>query len=270
MQHAETVRHAAVNGHFYPRSALRLKEEIQQHLANAHIPALSRVRGVIAPHAGYQYSGAIAAHSFCALATLPPAPYTVYLLGPAHYLSVRGVGLCSSSEFETPLGTVQVATQRVEELLALGAPYHVADRAHVPEHSLEVELPFLQVILPIATIVPMLLDDLANYRRIGADIAAICAKDEQSLIVVSSDLSHFHPYAEAVRLDRGFVDAVIQEDIPLASVGEACGRIPILCLITVAKTLGWRAHLLAYGNSGTSSKPDESVVGYVSVAFCEG
>ncbi len=261
------VRPAAVAGSFYPADANELRAMVLDLLNKAKSPALDNVRGVIAPHAGYQYSGLVAAHSFRTLRGLSQGVYTVYLMGPAHYVPVYGVGLSSARAFETPLGRVPVAQDQVEKLLALGGPYHLADPAHLPEHSLEVELPFLQTVLPQAQIVPMLFDSAADYTRVGEDLAKILAEDPRSLLVVSSDLSHYHTYDEAVRLDRAFLHAVITGDISRASGGEACGLPAILTAMTVAEILGWRAHLLAYRNSGDSGGPIWEVVGYGAVAY---
>ena len=261
------IRPAAVAGSFYPADANELRAMVLDLLNKAKSPALDNVRSVIAPHAGYQYSGLVAAHSFRTLRGLPQGVYTVYLMGPAHYVPVYGVGLSSARAFETPLGRVPVAQDRVERLLALGGPYHLADPAHAPEHSLEVELPFLQTVLPQAQIVPMLFDSAADYTRVGEDLAAILAEDPRGLLVVSSDLSHYHTYDEAVRLDRAFLNAVITGDISQASGGEACGLPAILTAMTVAEILGWRAHLLAYRNSGDSGGPIWEVVGYGAVAY---
>jgi len=231
--------------------------------------ALTGVCALIAPHAGYACSGIVAGASFRALTSLPRAERVVYLLGPAHWKAVHGVGLSSATAFATPLGEVAVATERVAHLSGLGERYRIDDAAHAPEHCLEVELPFLQVTLGTFRCVPMLFDDAAKPERVAADLLPLLAAHPEDLVVVSSDLSHYHPYQEAVNADNGFLKAVALGDMAAANGGEACGLLPILCLMSIAEQLDWKAHLLAYANSGDTCGSRREVVGYGGVAYTE-
>lgn len=269
-QHEDTAwaaRPAAVAGRFYARQPDKLLHSVRKHLDAAPDHKLSNVRAVIAPHAGYVCSGSVAAISFKTFCSRPTTTYTVYLLGPAHWQAVHGVGLSSAAWFETPLGLIPVASEHVRALLELGAPYHLADNAHAPEHSLEVELPFLQCVLSDIRVVPMLFDEDAEPEKVGADLAAFLAGDKRSLVVVSSDLSHYHTYQEAYTLDRTFLAAVAANDLEQAERGQACGMLPILTLMHIARKLHWQPHLLAYANSGDTCGSREQVVGYGAVAY---
>jgi MEMO1 family protein len=262
-----TVRLPAVVGTFYPCDVEALRRAVQAYLAAARVPELPGVRAVIAPHASYRFSGPVAGFSFKALAQLPDGYYTIYLMGPAHRWPVGGVGFSSAHAFKTVLGRVPVATDRVERLLQQGVPYYVVDEAHRLEHCLEVELPFLQSVLPSYRIVPMLFDEGADPEKIGADLAVELAEDPHSLMVVSSDLSHFHPYDQAAQIDWAFLDALAACDRTSVGRGEACGLIPICCLMVVAAILAWMPHVLYYKNSGDAGGPRSDVVGYAAVAY---
>jgi hypothetical protein len=131
-----------------------------------------------------------------------------------------------------------------------------------------VELPFLQhVLAPGFAIVPMLFDESADLPWVACQLAARMTAQPDDLIVVSSDLSHYHPYEEAIRRDRALLAAIVAGDAAAAALGEACGIHPILCLMAVARQLGWQAHLLAYANSGDTCGPRSEVVGYGAVAW---
>lgn len=262
------IRPAAVAGSFYPASAPYLRAAVERYLADAALPDAGAVRAVIAPHAGYVYSGPIAGYAFRALPEV--AGRTIFLLGPAHFVPVQGVAALSSAAMLTPLGAVSVATGIVANLLASGDLVHEDDEAHVPEHCLEVELPFLQVLGGADfRIVPLLFGHIDPDR--AADLlSGFLAEDKSALLVVSSDLSHYHPYEAARRLDTGFLDAVVAGDVAAVAQGEACGLLPILTLMLLARRFGWRARLLDYRNSGDTAGDRRRVVGYGAVAFVEG
>lgn len=279
------VRSPAVAGRFYPAGAADLKAQVQRLLAAARPIAAGNVRGVIAPHAGYVCSGEVAAAAFRELMAEPgetpalqgagetPAVQegapTVYLLGPAHWRPVDGVGLPRATVFTTPLGQTPINTERVAHLLHLGGQYRLNEAAHLPEHGLEVQLPFLQTALGAFAIVPMLFDDGADPERVAADLIPLLAEHPGDLIVVSSDLSHYHSYQDAIILDHSLLKAVATGDLAAANAGEACGLLPILCLMRVAQHFGWTPHLCAYANSGDTCGSRREVVGYGAVAYSE-
>ena len=274
------IRQPAVAGRFYPASGATLAGEVQRLLAAGRPTHLGRVRALIAPHAGYACSGEVAGAAYRTLAdsslsgppesaSLPGLPRTVYLLGPAHWKAVNGVGLSSAASFATPLGQVAVASDRVHQLAALGGQYHIDDGAHAPEHCIEVHLPFLQTVLAAPRIVPLLFDDGANPERASGDLCALLEDSPDDLIAVSTDLSHYHPYQDAIILDHRFLKALATGDMAAANGGEACGLLPVLCLMYVAQHFGWQPHLLAYANSGDTCGSRREVVGYGAVAYTE-
>jgi predicted class III extradiol MEMO1 family dioxygenase len=297
---APHVRRPAIAGRFYSADPHALAQEVQHLLAAGGGPRPAGVRALIAPHAGFACSGEVAGAAYRALASLPPAPRTIYLLGPAHWKAVHGIALPSAAAFATPLGPVPVAADRVADLLARGGQYHLDDAAHAPEHCLEVQLPFLQAVLPAAAltpsaalghssagpaptpsaspalsaspatglrIVPLLFDDAADPEAAARDLCALLAGSPDDLLVVSTDLSHYHPYQDAIILDHGFLKALATGDLAAVNAGEACGLLPVLCLMHIAAHFGWRPHLLAYANSGDTCGSRREVVGYGAVAY---
>jgi len=265
----ETIRAAAVAGHFYPAAADKLSATVENCLNQGMTQPPGRVRALLTPHAGYVCSGLVAGAAFAALRGLPEDDRVVYLLGPAHYKAVHGVGLSSARAFATPLGEAPVAAEQTTKLLNAGLA-HIDDLAHAPEHCLEVELPFLQCALTGRfAIVPMLLDDEVDLPALAEFLAEELMLHPIDLLVVSSDLSHHHPYEEAVRRDRHLLGAIQAGNISAVRHGEACGRIPICCLLLIAKRLDWRAHILAYANSGDTCGSRYDVVGYGAAAFTE-
>ncbi len=261
------IRQPAVAGQFYPGNPDTLRRDIRTYLDEATLPDdLGAVHAVIAPHAGYIYSGPIAGYAFKALAALPPKRWTVFLLGPAHRVYFRGVALGNFSAFHTPLGDVPVAVERIEEMLARSPLYTRAPQAHAPEHCLEVEIPFLQMALPDFQLVPMLFGEV-DPRDAAADLADALGEDD--LIVVSNDLSHFYPYDTARRLDRAWLEALLAGKESDVLGGEACGRAPATALMGIARSKGWNPRLLDYRNSGDTAGDKWQVVGYAAVAYTD-
>ncbi len=263
------VRPPAVAGAFYPANPKQLETTVRVYLDKAHLPRLNgQVRAVIAPHAGYIYSGPIAGHSFRALAPLPDRA-TVYLMGPAHYVPVGQVALGDFRALETPLGRIAVDEVTVRDLAQSSSCFSIQNDAHLPEHSLEVELPFLQTIASNEfQVVPMLFGQ-ADVECAAQTLLHTLAEDPKARIVVSSDLSHYHPYATARRLDMSFIEAVLSGDVVAALRGEACGRYPVATLMLIAEAMGWTPHLLDYRNSGDTAGDKRQVVGYAAIAFTE-
>ena len=261
------IRRPAVAGMFYPGDPTLLRRTIQEYLDEATLPAeLGAVRAVIAPHAGYIYSGPTAGYAFKALATLAPRNWTVYLLGPAHRVGFKGVALGAYSAYRTPLGDVPIAAERVTDMLTRSQVYVRSPEAHAQEHCLEVEVPFLQMALHDFQMVPMLFGNV-DAHLVAAELAE--NMDEDDLIVVSSDLSHYYPYARARDMDLSLLEALLAEDRSSVERGEACGRIPAVVLMDIARRRQWRPYLLDYRNSGDTAGDRRQVVGYASVAYTE-
>lgn len=260
-----TIRPPAVAGTFYTDRPDKLAAAVDDMLSQAQDAGLGPVRALIAPHAGYRYSGPIAASAFRQLrANGNGQQRTVYLLGPAHYVFVDSIALSPADVFATPLGHVAQNRSAVAGLLAHSRAYQLHPLAHEPEHSLEVELPFLQASLRDWDLVALLCGQ-PDVAQVAADLASRLRPDD--LVVVSSDLSHFHPYETAQALDRAFLDAVVAGDVQRAAQGEACGLQPILILMRLAQIKGWTARLLDYRNSGDTSGDRRRVVGYAAVAY---
>lgn len=262
-------RPAAVAGSFYPAAPESLSSSISTYLEDASLPRMSGiVRAIIAPHAGYIYSGTVAGYSFSALNGSIQAVHPLFLMGPAHYVPVSGVAVGRYQVLSTPLGELPVDTEIVEELLLDSAIFIERNDAHTSEHCLEVELPFLQIMKSAQfRIVPLLFGQTSAEAVAEALIPYI--RDPSSRIVVSSDLSHFHDYAHAKRIDTVFLDAIVRNDLPVVARGEACGLIPILTLMLIADHFGWQPHLLNYRNSGDTAGDRQRVVGYGAIAYTE-
>ncbi|MEA3335721.1 MAG: AmmeMemoRadiSam system protein B [Chloroflexota bacterium] len=264
---APRVRRPAVAGSFYPGVADNLRAEVEAQL-NAAIEAdLPPVRALIVPHAGYRFSGPVAASGFRQLTSRESGGLpTIFLLGPAHHYPVRDVALAPYDRFDTPLGSVPQKKQVVEDMLRDPRMYQPIASAHDPEHCLEVELPFLQMVLGDFDLVAMLCGR-TDIDRVASDLAVRVGPDD--LVIVSSDLSHFYAYDQARRLDRFFLEAVLAGDFEQAAQGEACGLQSILILMRLAQMKNWRPTLLDYRNSGDTGGDRFRVVGYAALAYTD-
>src|SRR5262245_13780617 len=262
-----TVRPPAVAGTFYPDDPDQLAAVVDGYLARAMIeprPAGPPPKAVIAPHAGYIYSGPVAATTYAHLATARNQITQVVLIGPAHYVPVRGLAASNAAAFATPLGEVPVDGTAMERLRTLPQVL-VFDGAHRREHCLEVQLPFLQRLLPRFAIVPLLAGD-ATYEEMREVIEFLWGGTE-TLILISSDLSHYHDYATARRLDAATAKAI--EALRPEDIGEerACGRIPIGGLLKVARAKALDVVTADLRNSADTSGVGGEVVGYGSFLF---
>jgi AmmeMemoRadiSam system protein B len=270
----EKVRQPVVAGMFYPGNEKALANRVKDYIAQADLSAAAdsdRVRAIITPHAGYIYSGPIAGYAYRALgAGRPAGGATVYLLGPAHRSWFSGIST-GNFNLATPLGVVPTDRPKVEDLWALSRRYQALPEAHQDEHSLEVQVPFLQETLADFELVPLLFGEVAP-EPVGRDLADRLRNEPESRVVVSSDLSHFHDYETAQRLDRAFIADVLagDQEAVLDKRQGACGRVPIVALMEVAAELGWTAQLLDYRNSGDTAGDKRRVVGYAAIAYLEG
>ncbi len=266
------VRPAAVAGMFYPGSATALTAEIRACLADAADGDAARPRvgrgaawpkAMIVPHAGYVYSGPIAASAYARLQAGRDVIRRVVLFGPAHRVAVRGVALPEAHCFATPLGEVPVDAAAVAALAEL--PFIVAsDAVHAQEHSLEVQLPFLQTVLDDFSVVPLAVGH-ATDRQVEEVMERLWGGPE-TLILVSSDLSHYHPYRTAQSIDRATTAAVLAL-MPSLDHEQACGATPINALLRCAAARGLAPSLLDLRNSGDTAGDRSRVVGYASFAF---
>jgi AmmeMemoRadiSam system protein B len=253
-------RPPAVAGMFYLRGPDELKSMIDGFLEKCKkykLPPNSRLKALIVPHAGYVYSAIVAASGYFLLKE--NRFKRVISLGPSHYVPFRGAAFDSNKFWRTPLGDVMIENFKSRNIV-------VMPQAHEREHSIEVQLPFLQAILEDFSFCPITLGDSP---KIDDDIIAELdgGKDEGMLLLISSDLSHYLPYKEAVKVDS----ATIKEILSLKEVSydEACGREGINVLIRIAKQLKWKPVLIDYRNSGDTSGDKTGVVGYCCIAFIE-
>ena len=254
----QTTRPAAVAGTFYPADKHQLHSMIQGFLDDAG-PTGGLPKAIIAPHAGYIYSGPIAASVYARLRQGRGKISRVVLLGPAHRVGFRGLAVSSAQWFATPLGQIPIDRQACAALLAL--PFvRELDQAHALEHSLEVHLPFLQEVLGSFSLVPVVVGD-ARPEEVSAVLEDLWGGDE-TLIVISSDLSHYHDYATARRMDSATSKAI--ESLRLEDIGfdDACGRLPISGLLIAAKRRGMTVKTVDLRNSGDTAGPRDQVVGY--------
>ncbi len=259
------VRQPAVAGSFYPADPAELTRAVDRHLAAARtvLPADAVApKAVIVPHAGYVYSGATAALAYARLELARDRIERVVLLGPCHRVAVRGLALSGVPVWRTPLG--EVGTE--EHLPGLDRLHHVVTSpdVHRWEHSLEVQLPFLQRVLGEFTLVPLAVGDAAPAEV--AEVLDFCWGGPETAIVVSSDLSHYHPYAQAQRLDAETVDRILALDGPIPT-DRACGGRPVSGLLEAAGLHPLTPRLLGLCNSGDTAGDKGRVVGYAAVAF---
>ena len=259
------VREPAVAGRFYPSSPRELLAAVEGFLEAAPRRTDASPKAVIAPHAGYVYSGPIAGSALASWVPEADQIERVVLLGPAHHLPVRGLALPGVDVFETPLGPVPVdaelATQ-VGDLPQVG----VSRAAHAPEHCLEVELPFLQVLLGRFSILPLLVGD-ATPGEVAEVLERVWGGPE-TRIVISSDLSHYLEYSQARAVDERTAEEVLALRSPI-SPGQACGAGAINGLLVAALDRGLTASLLDLRSSGDTAGDRSQVVGYGAFAFVE-
>jgi AmmeMemoRadiSam system protein B len=261
-----TVRAAAVAGLFYPGAPSALAADVRAHLAAAATASSARhatPKAIIVPHAGYIYSGPIAGYGYERLGAARKTIRRVVLFGPAHRARVRGLALPSARAFATPFGEVALDADAVARALELRQVVR-NDAAHAQEHSLEVQLPFLQRMLEDFRIVPFAVGDATGEEV--AQVMELLWGGAETLIVVSSDLSHYHRYAEALLIDRATADAILALS-PGLDHEQACGATPINGLIVAARRHGLRPELLDLRNSGDTAGDKSRVVGYASFAF---
>ncbi len=263
-----SIRPAAVAGMFYPADARELVLELDAMLGHSAGAGLAPgfPKALIVPHAGYIYSGNVAAEAYDRLRPARGIVRRVVLLGPCHRVPVRGLALPDALAFATPLGEVPLDRDAIASLA--GLPQVVVSSAvHAEEHALEVQLPFLQRVLGEFRLVP-----LAVGAATPAQVAEVIEKlwgGEETLIVVSSDLSHFHPYDEACAIDRGTAQAILAYDSDIDHK-QACGATPVAGLLLAARRHKLNVELLDLRNSGDTAGGKGRVVGYASFAFWAG
>lgn len=258
------VRQPAVAGSFYPANPTQLHGMVQGYLAMSATDPLGPPKAIIAPHAGFVYSGPVAASAYAQLSSIADQIHRVVLLGPSHRVPFRGLATTSADFYVTPIGPVAVDRAAISVLDDL--PFvQVLDEAHRFEHSLEVHLPFLQEILKTFVLVPLVVGD-ATPEEVAQVLERLWGGAE-TLIVISSDLSHYHDYAIAQHKDNITSKAIEQLRYQDIQYDDACGRIPISGLLYLAQRMGLHCKALDVRNSGDTSGTRDKVVGYGSYVF---
>lgn len=252
------TRRPAVAGSFYPQAAENLSRTVSAFLATAHVEPRRASLGVIAPHAGYMYSGAVAAKAFACLKSSMNDFRRAIVIGPAHFVPFKGIAAPSHSAFATPVGDVPVDTEAVRSL-ANAALIVIDDEPHAPEHALEVELPFVQALFGALPIVPLLFG-LTSAQAIAAVITRLWTDD--TLLIVSSDLSHYEDYGAASLHDAQTAEAIETFDEAAIGPADACGHLAVRAALIAAKRRGLRIERLDLRNSGDTVGDKRSVVGY--------
>ena len=257
------IRDSAVAGAFYPDDREELKMVVKNFLDSAKLYKIFDLRAIVSPHAGYIYSGPIAAYSFKQLYNLDlNKKWTVFLVGPSHYAYFSGASVGIFDIYRTPLGPVNVSP--IAKKLLNEEGFHFVLDAHIEEHCLEVQLPFLQYVIPRFEIVPIIASEISHEYL--ADVIENYFT-ENSILVISSDLSHYYPYEAAYKIDSHCNKAIENLDINELDKCEACGKTGIAAAIYLARKNKWKGKVLLHKTSGDTDGPKTQVVGYGSYVF---
>lgn len=257
-----------VAGLFYPEHKRDLISLIDKYLDDAvdlGVPA-KRLKAIMVPHAGYYYSGNVSAYAYRIVSEIEKKIKNVYLLAPSHRYPFEYISMFGSDIWRTPLGEVELNTDLVEEYDG-DLNFRIDSEKYIQEHSLEVQLPFLQRVIKSFKLTPFCIGQQVKKKAISDKILHNLKEDD--LIVVSSDLSHYENYDEAVRTDDMTIRAILEKDTDYFSSGEnlACGHEAIEIVLLMAQKNNWKVKLLKYQNSGDVTKDYSSVVGYTAMAF---
>lgn len=273
----ENVKAPSVAGAFYPADAAELRNMVDGFLAKADAgPVNGRLIALIAPHAGYQYSGHVAAYSYNQLKDREID--TVILIGPSHHAAINGASVYAKGSMRTPLGDIKI-NEKIAKSLLEGKSHVVFDpAAFEKEHSLEVQMPFLQRTLKQFTIVPVLIGrpTRESFGHLTERLTDVLRRNRKAIIIASTDMSHYHDYGFANRMDRKTVDAVLRmslEDVEkylMTGEGEMCGGYPVLFTMAIARQLGATNGVqFMYANSGDVTDDKSRVVGYAAMGLYE-
>lgn len=258
-----TIRPPAFAGTFYPEDEKDLKNDVERYIKNAKTTKFDgKIKALISPHAGFPYSGPVAASGY---SLLKGKKYRkIIIIGTSHRMMFQGIALTNFSFWKTPLGNIPAS--KASEELESDFNFKLINEAHAFEHSIEVQLPFLQVVLEDFSITPLLTGRIGNYEEIAEKLTKYAGED--TLFIVSADLSHYLPYKNAQERDKQTIDKIINFDTNI-DPEESCGSSGTITLIEMAKTLKWKSKLLDYRNSGDTAGDKKEVVGYASILFYE-
>jgi len=273
----DMIKKSLIAGSWYPGNPRILADDITHYFNRVpETTVKGKIFGLVAPHAGYMYSGQVAAHAYN---QIKGKNYdVVFVIGPSHRAYFRGVSLLTRGGYETPLGIVSVHEAIADRLMEQDHRIAFLPDVHAQEHSVEIQLPFLQVALGEFLFIPLIMGD-QDYETCGilADAIVACAGNKKILIVGSSDLSHYHQYEQAVEMDSHILDDLrkmdergLMRDLE-AGTGEACGGGPAAVAMMAAKQSGAdKATVLKYANSGDVTGDKSGVVGYAAAVFYNG
>ncbi len=274
MMSSEQVRESVIAGTWYPGNSSRLQQEVEGFLDRVSVTDLQgELVALISPHAGYRYSGQVAAYGYKLLEERKFS--TVVIIAPSHRAHFRGVSVYDRGGYRTPLGVVELDRELISALKKCESRIEYVSEAHSQEHSLEIQLPFLQVVLPDFKLVPLVMgnQDFTTCSWL-AEAVADTVENRSVLVVASSDLSHFHPYQQAKQLDQVVLDKVNEFDPRGLSDSlangkcEACGGGPMVAAMLIARKLGAnKSRVLHYANSGDVTGDHSGVVGYMAAAL---
>lgn len=264
----QTVRPAAVAGRFYPSEPATLEEMFSEWMSK--VPTLcsedlAHLKAVIVPHAGYIYSGEVAAKAYEQLSNLSEQIDTVVIFGPAHRYYFKGIATISAEAVETPLGELPVDTQLRNELVGMFDQVGFSDEVNAPEHSIEVQFPFIKKVLPDAKVLPLLIGDIDT--KTVAQVMETLWRRPRTLIVISSDLSHYHPYTEAKEIDSQTAEWIEHRQPEKLNGERACGYKGIQGILSLPEK--FKIKRLAFKNSGDTAGDKDRVVGYGAWAMIE-
>ncbi len=260
------VRPAAVAGQFYPADVGQLQSMLTDMLGSKKPYTGKPVKALVVPHAGFIYSGPVAASAYQAIAKQATQIRRVVLLGPSHRVGFHGIALPTASAFQTPLGMVRIDQSALAQIRSYPQVQDL-DQAHQQEHSLEVQLPFLQTLLNDFLLVPLVVGE-CPASQVAEVIEALWGGDE-TLFVISTDLSHYHSYETAVKQDSQTTQSILDLQPERIGYEDACGRNPLNGFLLAAKDHALKSHLIDLRNSGDTAGPPDRVVGYGAFAFTQ-
>lgn len=260
----DTVRTPAVAGMFYPNDVHQLGTMVRDFLNETKDSTEPVPKAIIVPHAGYIYSGVVAASAYRRLIPSHDTINRVVLLGPSHHVPLRGLAATGMTSFATPLGNVPIDRQAIDEITSL-PQVSVLESPHANEHSLEVQLPFLQDILDDFSVIPLVVGEVTN-EQVGEVLEKLWGGRE-TVIIISSDLSHYHDYKTAQKMDK--LTSIAIENLRPENIRheQACGRHPVNGLLYIARRKGLRAKTIDLRSSGDTAGPRNQVVGYGAYVF---
>ena len=259
-----SIRNTAVAGTFYPNEPKELQTSLTALLQNAHTEK-QFPKAIIVPHAGYIYSGPIAANAYSSFYKHTPPIERIVLMGPAHRVAFQGIAASTADYFATPLGNIPVDHNALSSIVAQGFVKYF-DLAHEQEHCIEVQLPFLQVIFDKKfEIIPLLVGETES--TVVAQVLRAVWGGDETLIIISSDLSHYHSYETAKEMDKRTTKLIEEFNGAQLDYDSACGRLPIQALLEVTKEYKMQCKTLDLRNSGDTSGTHDRVVGYGAYSF---